>query len=323
MTTLITGGTGLMGAGIAKRLVNRGEKPVLFDIYPAYWRIEDIKDKVTVVRGNVTNLHEVLHVIKRNKVDKVIHLAFFLGAESNADPLAATYVNCIGTLNIYEAGRLLGLERVCVASSIAVYGFDDEYEPSQLPLTDDAPKYLAKGELCYSAGKIYMEALGDLYREGYSAFVCGLRPSIVYGWGRFTGATAFMVKLIEKSMLGQPVKIEGGNAAVDLVYVDDLVNAWITLLDADKSKFKHFYYNSGGDSAKIYEVAEIVKKLIPEAKIEVDKGSEKNLVGLASSTSGKFINEELGFKRKFTPLEVGIQAMINEVREKRGTEVRG
>ncbi len=77
MTTLITGGTGLMGAGIAKRLVNRGEKPVLFDIYPAYWRIADIKDKVTVVRGNVTNLHEVLHVIKKNKVDKVIHLAFF------------------------------------------------------------------------------------------------------------------------------------------------------------------------------------------------------------------------------------------------------
>ena len=143
MTTLITGGTGLMGAGIAKRLVNRGEKPVLFDIYPAYWRIEDIKDRVTVVRGTVTNLHEVLHVIKRNKVDKVIHLAFFLGAESNADPLAATYVNCIGTLNTYEAGRLLSLERVCVASSIAVYGFDDEYEPPMTASIDSEREVIA------------------------------------------------------------------------------------------------------------------------------------------------------------------------------------
>lgn len=317
MSTLITGGTGLMGSRIATRLIERGERPVLFDVNPAIWRIEDIKDKVDVVRGSVVNLHEILHAIKKYKVDKVIHLAYLLGAESNADPLAATYVNSVGTVNLYEAGRLMGLDRICIASSIAVYGCDDEYDPSMLPLTEDAPHYLAKGVLTYSAGKVYMEALGNLYRQSYGVFVCGLRPAIVYGWGRLTGATAFAGELIEKPALGQPAKVTGGNALAGLVYLDDVVDEWITLLDADKNKFKHYFFNTGSDAVKISEIAEIVKKLIPDAKIDVQCGEEKFVAGLVARTSDKALEEELGFKRKYTPIEVGIEAMIKDVRERK------
>jgi nucleoside-diphosphate-sugar epimerase len=66
-------------------------------------------------------------------------------------------VSNIGTVNIYEAGRICGLERICIASSIAVYGADEEYEPSELPVTEDAPAYLAKGTLAYAAAKVYIE----------------------------------------------------------------------------------------------------------------------------------------------------------------------
>ncbi len=316
MSTLITGGTGLMGARIAARLVERGEKPVLFDANPAIWRLENFKDKVDVVLGSVVNLHEILHAIKMYKVDKVIHLAYFLGAEANVNPLAATYVNSLGTVNIYEAGRLMGLERVCVASSIAVYGCDDEYEPSILPLTEDAPHLLAKGVLTYAGGKVYMEALGNLYRQNYGVFVCGLRPAIVYGWGRLSGATAFAGELIEKPALGQPVKVAGGNALVGLVYLDDVVDAWVALLDADKTKFKHYFLNTGADAVKVSEIAEIVKNLIPGSQIDVQSGDEKFAVGLVARTSDKALEEELGFKRKYTPIEVGIEAMIKDVRER-------
>jgi len=316
LTTLITGGTGLMGARIAQRLVERGERPVLFDSYPAMWRLEGFEDKVDVVRGNIVNLHELLHTIRRFKVTKVIHLAYLLGAESNADPLTATYVNSVGTVNLYEAGRLEGLERICIASSIAVYGSDDEYNSADLPLEEDAPKYLAKGVLTYASGKVYMEALGDLYRNQFGVFVCGLRPSIVYGWGRLTGATAFAGELISKPALGQPVKIAGGNAAVSMVYLDDVVDEWLAVLDAPKEKFKHFYYNTGGDRATIKEIAETVKRFIPDAQIEVTSGSERHVVGLAASVSDRLIGEELGFRRKYTPLEKGIQAMIEEVRRR-------
>jgi UDP-glucose 4-epimerase len=280
------------------------------------WRLTTIEDKVDVVRGTVVNLHEILEPMKKFKVNKIIHLAYFLGAESNVNPLGATYVNTVGTMNIYEAARLMECDRVCTASSIAVYGCDDEYDASELPLTEDAPAKLAKGVLTYSAGKVYMEALGELYRNQYGIFVCGLRPSIVYGWGRLTGATAFAGDLIEKPAKGEPAKTAGGNAKVSLVYNDDVVAEWVTLHDANKSKFKHFFYNTGGETTTVWGIGETVKKLIPNAKITVDRGPEKYAVGLAATVSDKFIGQELGFKRKFTPLEVGVEAMIKDVRDR-------
>ena len=316
MTTMITGGTGLMGSRIASILVARGERPVLFDYAPAMWRLTGIEDKVNVVRGNVVNLHEILEPTKKYKVNKIIHLAYLLGAESNVNPLGATYINTIGTMNVYEAARMMECDRVCTASSIAVYGFDDEYNPSELPLTEEAAAKLSKGVLTYAAGKVYMEALGKLYRETYGTFVCGLRPSIVYGWGRLTGATAFAGELIEKPTKGEPVKLAGGNAKVSMVYNDDVVAQWVTLLDADKSKFKHFFFNTGGEATTIYEIGETVKKFIPDAKITVDRGAEKHVVGLPARVSDECIGKELGFKRKFNTMEAGIEAMIKEVRDR-------
>ena len=319
MSTMITGGTGLMGSRIASILVARGERPVLFDYAPAMWRLTGLEGKVDVVRGNVSNLHELMDPMKKYKVDKIINLAYLLGAESNVNPLGATIINNVGTVNVYEAARLMECDRVCTASSIATYGFDDEYDPSELPLTEEAAQKLSKGVLTYGAGKVYMEALGRLYRETYSTFVCGLRPSIVYGWGRLTGATAFAGELIEKPAKGEAVKLAGGNAKVSMVYNDDVVAEWITLLDADKSKFKHFFYNTGGEATTIYDLGETVKKLIPGAKITVDRGAEKHVVGLPATVSDKCIGQELGFKRKFTPLEVGIEAMIKDVRDRAKT----
>ncbi len=314
MTTMITGGTGLMGSCIAKRLVERGERPVLFSRAPALWRIADIRDRVDVFRGDVQRLNEIVDAIKKYKVRKIIHLAYLLGAESNANPLGSSYINCVGTVNVYEAARLMDCERICAASSISVYGFDDEYDPSELPLTEDVTMKMAKGVLAYSSSKVYMEAMARLYRERYGLFICGLRPGIVYGWGRLTGSTAFFVELIEKPAKGEPAKVSGGNAKVTMIYNDDVVDQWITLLDADQGRFKRHFYNTGGDTTTVWEVGQIVKKLIPGADITVERGDEKSLFGFAATLSDQSIQEDFGCTRKFSPLEVGIEAMISDVR---------
>ncbi len=316
MTTMITGGSGFMGSRIAHRLVERGEQPVLFDCSPAAWRIENIRDRVHVVRGHVENMHEIMESLNKYRVNKIIHLAYLLGAESNANPLGSVGVNCLGTINIYEAARLTGCERVCTASSISVYGFDDEYDPSEIPLTEDVPMKLAKGVLSYASSKVYMEAMARLYREQYGTFICGLRPGIVYGWGRLTGSTAFFAELTEKPVNGEPAKITGGNALISMVYIDDVVDQWIALLDADKSRFKHFFFNTGGDTTTVWQVGEIVKKMLPGADITIERGQEKNLFGFAASLSDQSITEELGCRRKFSPLEVGIEEMIRDVRSR-------
>ena len=216
MTTMITGGTGLLGSRLASTLVARGERPVLFDYAPAAWRLTGIEDKVDVVRGNIVNLHEILEPMKKYKVNKVALHSLGL------------YVKC--GIQCQSSGRHLYKHRrhhkrlrsskdygmrQGVCNPIAVYGFDDEYGPSELPLTEDVATKLSKPVfITYGAGKVYMEALGRLYRDTHGTFVCGLRPSIVYGWGRLGGAasTAFTLELIAKPAKGEPVKLAGGNA---------------------------------------------------------------------------------------------------------------
>jgi nucleoside-diphosphate-sugar epimerase len=66
MSILITGGIGLIGAELARRLITRGEYVVLFDIAPQLWAVAEIQDKVKLVPGGLRVWPEVLNVVKDN-----------------------------------------------------------------------------------------------------------------------------------------------------------------------------------------------------------------------------------------------------------------
>src|SRR5216684_3044310 len=121
-TTLITGGTGFIGAHLAKRLLGAGDRVVLFDARPDAQAIQDIERDVTLVRGDVTLLTDLLRAVKMHRVDRIAHLAYILGPENEANPPLAIQVNGVGTNNVFEAVRLEGLQRVTWTSSVAVYG---------------------------------------------------------------------------------------------------------------------------------------------------------------------------------------------------------
>ena len=82
MTTLITGGTGLIGACLAEKLLTRGERVVLFDPAVAEQRIAPLRahgDRLHVVRGDVQSLVELLDVARTHRVSAIVHLAYLLG----------------------------------------------------------------------------------------------------------------------------------------------------------------------------------------------------------------------------------------------------
>ncbi|MFQ5974218.1 MAG: NAD-dependent epimerase/dehydratase family protein [Alphaproteobacteria bacterium] len=319
MTTLITGGTGLIGACLAAKLLARGGRVVLFDLAPAEWRITHLMehggDRLSVVRGDVVSLVDLLDAFHAHHVTAVVHLAYVLGFESNAYPELATRVNLLGTLNVLEAARHGGVKRVILASSIAVYGSDDDYRPEELPLTEEAPLYVARGLPVYGAGKVYLEQLGRHYASRYGFTVAGLRPSIVYGWGRRSGASSFAGELADRAAMGEPATVGFGDARISLVYVDDVAEQFVALLEADPSRFaRHRFFNTGGDRCTVRELAETVRRLLPGARIEVRSAGEQNLGGLATSLSDRGLEEEIGIRRKFTPIEVGLRAQIDVAR---------
>lgn len=323
MATLITGGTGLIGACLAEKLLVRGGRAVLFDLVPAEWRIRHLTDapeeRLQVIRGDVASLAELLSTIREYRVTAVVHLAYVLGAESNATPELATRVNIMGTANVLEAARLAGVERVMLASSIAAYGADERYAPEMLPLGEDAPLYVAEGLPIYGGGKVYLEHLGTHYARRYGLVVAGLRPSIVYGWGRQRGASAFAGELVDRPAVGEPVTVGFGDARVSLVYVEDVAEQFLALLKADPAAFaRRRFFNTGGDTCTVRDLAETVRRLLPDAQIEVRSGGERDVAGLAASVSDRALREEVGVYRKFTPLEVGLRAHINVARTRAG-----
>ena len=323
VTTLITGGTGLIGACLAEKLLALGEQVALFDLVPAEWRLGPLRQaagaRLRVIRGDVTSLVELLDAARDTGAGAVVHLAYVLGAESNASPELAGRVNILGTTNVLEAARLTGARRVLLASSIAVYGSDSDYPPAALPLREDAARHVAQGVSLYGAGKVYLEHLGALYAHRYGLVVGGLRPSIVYGWGRQSGASVFAGELVDRAAVGEPVRVGFGDARVSLVYVDDVAEQFLALLKADAAVLaRRRFFNTGGDTCTIRELAAAVRRLLPKAVIEVTAAGERDVAGLAASVSDRSLEEEVGVRRRFTPLEVGVQAHINAARARAG-----
>lgn len=325
MTTLITGGTGLIGVRLAAQLLARGDRVALFDLAPAAWRIEELREsagaRLAVVRGDVTSLVDLLDAIRTHEVRAIVHLAYVLGAESNQHPELATRVNVLGTSNVLEAARLSDVARVLLASSIAVYGADEEYRPDELPLREDVPLRVARRVPIYGSGKVYLEHVGTHYARRYGLTVAGLRPSIVYGWGRERGASAFAGELVDRAAVGEPVTVDFGDARVSVVYVEDVASQFVALLDADPARFeRRRFFNTGGDTCTVRELVDVVRRLAPDARIDVRSKGERDLAGLAASVSDESLVQELGVRRRFTPLEVGLrdQLAIARGRNRRG-----
>lgn len=311
-TILITGGTGLIGTAVARRLLARGDHVVLLDILPSPERVQSLEREfpdstVEVARGDVAALGSLLDLVRTHGVESVVHLASMLGPDSDADPGQAARVNCEGTTNVLDVARLLDLRRVVLASSIAVYGPDGAYSREAFPLREDAPQWGAPGMRMYAAAKIYGEQLAQHYAARFGVSVTALRPSVVHGLGRRTGATSVVTKLIEDVLQG-PVTVGLGDARMSLVYVEEVADQFLALLDADADRLReHPFFNTGGFDCSVSELAELVRQEIPGAEIAVEPSEQRDVGGLVSSVSGDLIREVLGYEPRFATLLDGVR----------------
>jgi UDP-glucose 4-epimerase len=101
-----------------------------------------------------------------------------------------------------------------------------------------------------------------------------------------------------------------------MIYVDDVADAFCALVTAPDSAFaKHRFFNTGGDRVTIREIADTVRRIIPDAQLEVEPGGHGEVMGYPTRLSDRGLREEVGFRRRFTPLEAGVRAYIQAVRE--------
>src|SRR5215475_4463905 len=120
MSIFVVGGTGFIGHRLVRLLVARGQTVTCMDINPGAHSFADLGQKVTGVRGDVTQFDELMAAMAGSQPQRVINLSYFLGSEHA--PHVAMKLNVLGMDNCFEAARLAGVQRVVFASSLAVNG---------------------------------------------------------------------------------------------------------------------------------------------------------------------------------------------------------
>ena len=313
MTYLITGGTGLIGSRIARDLVREGKQVVVYstNIDRSYLERllskEEIESMIKITQGDITDSPYLFRTIKENNVEKIIHAAALLTLEANANPLAAAKVNCEGTICVFEAARTMGLKKVVWASSNACFGPPEMYPEEYIP--NDAPHY---PQDVYSATKAFDEVVAAYYFDHYGVDITGLRYEHVYGAGQRRGLFATIVReVVFNPALGKPGKVTHGDAVLGWTYVDDAARATVMASKVPKTKTRS--YSFIGDVHTVKEVADYVRKLIPNADITLLPGTFVHSVKFDT----RLIEEEIGFRSQWS-MERGIKETINIVRREHG-----
>lgn len=274
MPTLITG-AGQVGAYVARALVERGERPILFDVHPRVEALGEIVDlnRCALVRGSVLDMTDLLQVMASERVDTVIHTAAILPT-LDAKPHLMVQVNVLGFVNVLEAARALGVRRVVYTSSIVVhYGAYPKFPP-QAPIAEEAPIERIPG-FFYGNTKIAAEYIGLDYADALGVDVVALRLGHVWGvWAGPWGApiSILLHRLVrgalrgERVVLDRPELVWGGREG--FLHVRNAAQALVRARDATDLAHRVFIITD----ARPYTFSELlnaVRQHFPHLEVEV------------------------------------------------------
>lgn len=271
-TFFITGGLGFIGAWCAKKLIETGDKVVIYDLVKNFatgglaeqyfdsleQRLKPLKGKAKIIEGDIRDARRLRTAVKSTKPDKIIHFAGLPIADV-ADRLAdeAIAINFGGTANLLQAVSGLKPKRFINISSSMVYG-----DFQHIPAGENHPT-MPKG--IYGITKLGAEHLTRFYSQRYGFDYITIRPSAVYGP---TDSNQRVVQLfIEAAMSRKPIVLhDGGKGKLDFTYIDDLVTGVVLALKTDRVKNETFNLTYG-QGRSLAELAQIIKSYFPKTKI--------------------------------------------------------
>ena len=226
---LVTGGAGFIGSHVADRLVEEGCRVHVLDDLSGGVR-ENVPEAATFHELDVRS-PEVRGLFERERYDALCHLAAQMDVRrSVADPVFDADVNVLGLLNLMEAGRETGLEKVAFASTGgAIYGEPDPDVNGGGPQPEGHP---TRPMSPYGITKLVSEHYLRFYEQTHGVPFAALRFGNVYGPRQNPHGEAGVVAIFAQRLLrGEPVTINGeGTQTRDYVFVGDVVRAFVAAL---------------------------------------------------------------------------------------------
>ena len=276
---LVTGADGFIGSHVAKELVNRGAEvtAIVRDIKKqSNIDVLGIKNKINIIHGDLISFEDCERCFNEYEIEFCFHIAAqAIVGPANRSPLSTFESNIKGTWNILEAARNSKMIKgLVIASSDKAYG-----QQKKLPYTEESP---LNGYYPYDASKACAEILARCYFMTYKIPLAITRNANTYGPADMN-FSRIIPDVITRLIKGEePVIRSDGIPERDYMFIEDAVNAYITLaenLHIKEVAGEAFNFGTGKPISVIELYSKIIKlmgskakpKILGEAKNEIDR----------------------------------------------------
>jgi UDP-glucuronate 4-epimerase len=263
MNFLVTGGAGFFGSHVCEQLLLAGHAVWAFDDLNSFYdpqikqrnlrEIQAASRLFTFLRGDLADSAALHALIGSVKFDQIIHLAARAGVRpSLEDPALCQRVNVEGTVNLLEAARRGGVQKLILASSSSVYGVN-----AKMPFAESDPIFTPISP--YAASKLACEALGHVYHHVYGLDIVMLRFFTVYGPRQRPDLAIH--KFANLISAGQPIPIFGdGSTARDYTYITDILEG---VMACTRREFGYEIFNLGeSQTVKLDHLIELLESAL-------------------------------------------------------------
>ncbi|MBN1164598.1 MAG: L-threonine 3-dehydrogenase [Candidatus Krumholzibacteriota bacterium] len=310
---LVTGSVGQIGSELTPKLREIfGNANVIAGVNRTQ-PTGELKESGPFETVNCTDIKQVESVVKKYKVDTIIHLAAILSAVAEAKPNLAWEVNINGLYNVLEVAR----EHKCAVftpSSIGAFGLST-------PLDDTPQDTIQRPNTMYGVTKVSGELLCDYYHKRFGVDTRGVRyPGIISnvtlpGGGTTDYAVEIFYEAIKNKKYTSYIK---AGTFLDMMYMPDAIKAAIELMEASPAKLEH--RNAFNVTAMSFDpeiIAAEIRKHIPQFAMDYDVDPVRQAIAESwpNNMDDSCAREEWGWKPDYE-LPAMTKDMIETLSEK-------
>ena len=310
---LVTGADGFIGSHLTELLLEQGYEVRAFAYYNSFntwgWLDSFPKEKlkeIEVFTGDIRDPNGVREAMEG--MDGVFHLAALIAIPfSYHSPDSYVDTNIKGTLNVLQAARQLGTERILVTSTSEVYG-----TAQYVPIDEKHP---FQGQSPYSATKIGADRLAESFYRSFSLPVSIVRPFNTFGPRQ--SARAVIPTIISQLLAGkEEIQLGSLSPTRDFNYVKDTAAGFVAIAESDRTVGEEINIATQQEISIGDLAQEIIRQINPKARIVCDEQRlrpEKSEVNRLLGANAK-LKELTGWKQQYTFAE-GIAETIGWMRQ--------
>jgi len=296
---LVTGGAGYVGAVLVPKLLDKGYRVKVLDLYIYGEHVLDaVKENPNLeqIKGDIRDRELLERVIPG--CDAVIHLACISNDPSfELNPQLGKSINYDAFLELIDVSKRSGVKRFVYASTSSVYGIKEEANVTEdLPLTPvtDYSKYKAMCE----------EVLLRERQPGFVTLV--LRPATVCGYSPRLRLDLIVNILTNHAFNNKKISALGGQQMRPNIHIEDVSDLYVKSMEWPDEAIDGKIFNAGYENHRVIEIAEMVRGVVGEdTEIITTPTNDARSYHISSEK----IRRELGFVPRHS-IEEGVRDLV-------------